>query len=253
MTSWCQDFPQTRTEFPQLDVLASADSTNRVASEISAAAHSYHVVITSDQTAGRGRLGRQWVSRPGESLALSVLVPAVSEEHLSWFPLVAGACLVRSLRAAGLARAQMKWPNDVLIDGGKLAGILCESLPSGRVVAGVGLNIELPGDNEPVPGSVALAEFAVVTHSLVDSIICETLVELRRWAELEPNNAEAGARALIEPVLGTLGQQVSVHEMDGVVWSGTAEGLSPEGHLVVRTPVGETREVIASDVRHLRQ
>ena len=146
----------------------------------------------------------------------------------------------------------MKWPNDVLIDGGKLAGILCESLPSGRVVAGVGLNIELPGDDQAVPGSVALAEFAVVTHSVVDSIICETLVELRRWAELEPNNAEAGARALIEPVLGTLGQQVSVHEMDGVVWSGTAEGLSPEGHLVVRTPAGETREVIASDVRHLR-
>lgn len=252
MTSWCQDFPQTKTEFPQLDVLASADSTNRVASEINAVADSYHVVITSDQTAGRGRLGRQWISRRGESLALSVLVPTVSKEHLSWFPLVVGACLVRSLRAAGLARAQMKWPNDVLMEGGKLAGILCESHPSGRVVAGVGLNIELPGDSEPVPGSVALAEFAVVTHSLVDSIICETLVELRRWAELEPSNAEAGARALIEPVLGTLGQQVSVHEMDGVVWSGTAEGLSPEGHLVVRTPAGETREVIASDVRHLR-
>ena len=146
----------------------------------------------------------------------------------------------------------MKWPNDVLMDGGKLAGILCESLPSGRVVAGVGLNIELPGDYEPVPGSVALAAFAVVTHSLVDSIICDTLVELRRWAELEPNNAEAGARALIEPVLGTLGQQVSVHEMGGVVWSGTAGGLSPEGHLVVRTPAGEAREVIASDVHHLR-
>ena len=252
MTSWCQDFPQTKAEFPQLDVLASADSTNRVASEINAVAGSYHVVITSDQTAGRGRLGRQWISRPGESLALSVLVPTVSKEHLSWFPLVAGACLVRSLRAAGLARAQMKWPNDVLMDGGKLAGILCESLPSGRVVAGVGLNIGLPGDDQPVPGSVALAEFAVITRSLVDSIICETLVELRRWTELEPNNAEAGARALIEPVLGTLGQQVSVHEMGGVVWSGTAGGLSPEGHLVVRTPAGEAREVIASDVHHLR-
>ena len=252
MTEWCQDFPQTKAAFPLLEVLPSADSTNSVAIELKTVENSYHVVITSDQTAGRGRLGRQWISRRGESLALSVLVPPVSKEHLSWFPLVAGACLVRSLRAAGLARAQMKWPNDVLMDGGKLAGILCESLPSGRVVAGVGLNIGLPGDDQPVPGSVALAEFAVITRSLVDSIICETLVELRRWTELEPNNAEAGARALIEPVLGTLGQQVSVHEMDGVVWSGTAEGLSPEGHLVVRTPAGETREVIASDVRHLR-
>jgi BirA family biotin operon repressor/biotin-[acetyl-CoA-carboxylase] ligase len=147
----------------------------------------------------------------------------------------------------------MKWPNDVLVEGGKLAGILCETLPSGKVVAGIGLNIEFQGDNEPVPGSVALAGFVGVTHSLVDSIVCDTLVGLRRWSETAPQDAEMEARALVHPVLATLGQQVSIHEMDGEVWSGTANGLSPQGHLLVTTSAGEARVVVASDVRHLRQ
>jgi len=147
----------------------------------------------------------------------------------------------------------MKWPNDVLVDGGKLAGILCESLPSGRVVAGIGLNIEFHGNHEPVPGSVALSRFVGVTHAVVDSIVSDTLAELRRWSETTSQAAEIQARALVHPVLATLGQQVSVHEMDGEVWSGTAVELSPQGHLLVTMRAGEARVVVASDVRHLRQ
>jgi BirA family transcriptional regulator, biotin operon repressor / biotin---[acetyl-CoA-carboxylase] ligase len=253
MTDWCQDFPRTKASFPLLEVLPTADSTNRVVSARDTVSDECVVVLTSHQTAGRGRLGRQWQSRPGESLALSVLFPQLSPSHLPWFPLVTGACLVRALRLAGVTQAQMKWPNDVLVEGGKLAGILCESLPSGRVVAGIGLNIEFPGDDELVPGSVALSAFAGVTHALVDSIVCETLVHLRLWSESAPHDAESEARALVDPVLATLGQQVSIHEMDGEVWSGAAEGLSPQGHLLVTTPAGEARVVVASDVRHLRQ
>jgi BirA family transcriptional regulator, biotin operon repressor / biotin---[acetyl-CoA-carboxylase] ligase len=253
MTDWCQDFPRTKASFPLLDVLPSADSTNRVVSERDTGSDEHRVVLTSHQTAGRGRLGRQWLSRPGESLALSVLFPPLSPSHLSWFPLVTGACLVGALRGSEVTPAQMKWPNDVLVEGGKLAGILCESLPSGRVVAGIGLNIEFQGDDEPVPGSVALSNFVGITHSLVDSIMCDTLMNVRRWSESVPSDAEAQARALLHPVLATLGQQVSIHEMDGGVWSGTAEGLSPQGHLLVTTPGGDRRVVVASDVRHLRQ
>jgi len=253
MTDWCQDFPRTKASFPLLDVLSTADSTNRVVSERDTGSDEHRVVLTSHQTAGRGRLGRQWLSQPGESLALSVFFPPLSSSHLSWFPLVTGACLVGALRASGVTQAQMKWPNDVLVEGGKLAGILCESLPSGRVVAGIGLNIEFQGDDEPVPGSVALSGFVGVTHAVVDSIVSDTLVGLRRWSETDPQDAEMKARALVDPVLATLGQQVSIHEMDGEVWSGTAEGLSPEGHLVVTTSSGVARVVVASDVRHLRQ
>jgi len=253
MTDWCQDFPRTKASFPLVEVLASADTTNRVVNERDTGSDECSVVLTSHQTAGRGRLGRQWLSRPGESLALSVLFPPLSPSHHSWFPLVTAACLVAALRTAGVTQAQMKWPNDVLVEGGKLAGILCETLPSGKVVAGIGLNIEFQGDNEPVPGSVALAGFVGVTHSLVDSIVCDTLVGLRRWSETAPQDAEMEARALVHPVLATLGQQVSIHEMDGEVWSGTANGLSPQGHLLVTTSAGEARVVVASDVRHLRQ
>ena len=233
--------------------MSTADSTNRVVSERDSGSDEHRVVLTAHQTAGRGRLGRQWLSPPGTSLALSVLFPPLSPGHLSWLPLVTGACLVGALRAGGATQAQMKWPNDVLVDGEKLAGILCESLSSGRVVAGIGLNIEFHGNHEPVPGSVALSRFVGVTHAVVDSIVSDTLLGLRRWSETTPQDAEKEARALVHPVLATLGQQVSVHEMDGEVWSGTAEGLSPQGHLLVTTPAGEARVVVASDVRHLRQ
>ena len=81
----------------------------------------------------------------------------------------------------------------------------------------------------------------------------DTLLGLRRWSETTPQDADREARALVHPVLATLGQQVSVHEIDGEVWPGTAEGLSPQGHLLVTTPAGEARVVVASDVRHLRQ
>ena len=253
MIEWCQDFPRTKALSPLLEVLPTADSTNRVVSERDTGSEEHRVVLTSHQTAGRGRLGRQWRSHPGESLALSILLPPLSPGHLSWFPVVTGACLVGALHAAGVTKAQMKWPNDVLVDGEKLAGILCESLSSGRVVAGIGLNIEFHGNHEPVPGSVALSRFVGVTHAVVDSIVSDTLLGLRRWSETTPQDAEKEARALVHPVLATLGQQVSVHEMDGEVWSGTAEGLSPQGHLLVTTPAGEARVVVASDVRHLRQ
>ena len=253
MTDWCKDFPRTKASFPLTEVLSAADSTNRVVSERDTGSEEHRVVLTSHQKAGRGRLGRQWRSHPGESLALSILFPPLSPGHLSWFPVVTGACLVGALHAAGVTQAQMKWPNDVLVDGEKLAGILCESLSSGRVVAGIGLNIEFHGNHEPVPGSVALSRFVGVTHAVVDSIVSDTLLGLRRWSETTPQDAEKEARALVHPVLATLGQQVSVHEMDDEVWSGTAEGLSPQGHLLVTTPAGEARVVVASDVRHLRQ
>ena len=253
MIDWCQDFPRTKALFPLLEALPTADSTNRVVSELDTCSEEHRVVLTSHQTAGRGRLGRQWLSRTGESLALSVLFPPLSPGHLSWFPLVTGACLVGALRSAGVTQAQMKWPNDVLVEGGKLAGILCESRPSGRVVAGIGLNIEFHGDHEPVPEAVALSDVVQISSALVDSIVSDTLAELRRWSETTSQAAEIQARALVHPVLSTLGQQVSIHEMDGEVWSGTAEGLSPQGHLLVTSPAGEARVVVASDVRHLRQ
>jgi BirA family biotin operon repressor/biotin-[acetyl-CoA-carboxylase] ligase len=212
-------------------------------------------ICALEQTAARGRRGRVWAMPPGNFAASLVMRPEGAPGHAALRSFVAALALRDALiavtaRPEGLA---LKWPNDVLVEGGKLAGILCETLPSGKVVAGIGLNIEFQGDNEPVPGSVALAGFVGVTHSLVDSIVCDTLMNVRRWSESVPSDVEAQARALLHPVLATLGQQVSIHEMDGGVWSGTAEGLSPQGHLLVTTPGGDRRVVVASDVRHLRQ
>ena len=99
------------------------------------------VAATDEQTAGRGRLGRDWVAPPGSSVLASVaLQPGVPTEQLAELSLVAGrACAAALAEAAGVV-PEVKWPNDVLIGGRKVAGILAEAR-GGRVVLGIGINV----------------------------------------------------------------------------------------------------------------
>src|ERR1700722_15533316 len=92
---------------------------------------------------GRGRRGRTWVSRPGGALTFSVLLRPVSVPSASrgWLPLLTGVALIRALRAATGIEAVLKWPNDVLADEAKLAGILAEQAGD-AVVVGVGVNVD---------------------------------------------------------------------------------------------------------------
>ena len=253
MTEWWDSFSLTEAEFPQIQILDSATSTNEVVRESDLGASEYGVTITPHQTQGRGRLGRRWISRSGESLAMSVLVPQLSEPHKPWLPLVVGGSLTRSLRCAGLGKAEMKWPNDVLVRGQKLAGVLCESLPSDRVVVGVGLNVDFGLKGGPAPRAVDLARYLPISASLVDGIVHGALARLRAWCEVRPDKAIPSARQIVEPVLATLGRLVTVHEPGGRSWSGYAQELSDEGHLLVETAWGHLSPVVASDIEHLRQ
>lgn len=253
MTEWWRELPRTSASFPDLEILDSATSTNQLVKERAASAPDYCVLATSHQTRGRGRLGREWVSRARESLALSALLPKVSSQHQPWISLVTGAALVRALRLHGLANVEMKWPNDVLVDDAKLAGVLCEILPSGRVVAGVGLNIDFGDSLRPAERAIALSDFLHVSHGLVDDVVESALSQIRQWCEEEQTHAEDAARLLVEPVLGTLGRSVAIHEVSGESWVGVARELSPKGHLIVQVPNGSARTVIASDIEHLRQ
>lgn len=135
-----------------LHVLDECASTNSVLMDAPPADDGrIHVVVAERQTAGRGRRGRQWQSWPGGSLTFSTLwrfppgapVPA-------GLSLVAGLAVVRALEKLGVHGLQLKWPNDVLVNGHKLAGILVELLPGrGRTpaaVVGIGINLRLPVD-----------------------------------------------------------------------------------------------------------
>src|SRR5690606_15502419 len=159
-------FPRSAAVAARLEVLAETPSTNDEL--VSLAANEaewpdFSAVVTDTQTAGRGRLGRVWVSPAGTALAVSVLVRADSSlriDALGWLPLAAGLAMTRAVRLALPDRddVTLKWPNDVLVGGSKISGVLSE-LVVGRapsVVVGAGLNLTMTVEQLPVPTATSL-------------------------------------------------------------------------------------------------
>lgn len=252
MTKWLGDFPLLRQQLAGLEILPEINSTTDVLrSEVFA---DYAAVLTDHQTAGRGRMGRTWVTAPGHGLAISVLVPGTSPSHQSWLPLVAGASVVGAARSQGAVNAELKWPNDVLVEERKLSGTLCEVRPDGRVIVGIGVNVDYSTGGLLSEDATSLAEFGEVSAQSIDGFLATVVGSLREFMETPMPGALTNAKVRVKDVLSTLGREVSLHDLDGTVWRGVAHGLTDEGHLVVRESVtGDDRIVVASDVRHLRQ
>jgi BirA family biotin operon repressor/biotin-[acetyl-CoA-carboxylase] ligase len=298
--------PLSRAIAPDLDWRESCASTNTELVARAGSARDLAVIATDTQTAGRGRLDRVWSAPSGTALAVSVLVrhdgghaasasgppltsdststsastsataptpgPAPDPRRLGWLPLIAGVAMTRAVQSLGVARAGLKWPNDVLVDGRKLSGILTELTPVG-VVIGAGLNLSMAQADLPVPTATSLviegvtgdsseptaavagrAEGAVATESLTDRALAAYLGELLpliaqwRTAELET------LPSLVVPHLQTLGQAVRVERPGLPVTLGTAVRLDDDGRLVVQpSPQGSALiAVAAGDVTHLR-
>ena len=149
-----------------IDLIDSCDSSNaRLLQRAEAGAASGSVLIAREQTAGRGRRGRRWVSAPGESLTFSLLWRFAPGTVLSGLSLTVGLALVRALEQLGIAGLALKWPNDILLGTGKLAGVLIEVLPSApqAAVIGIGVNLQLPAamPAEVRATATALADVAV--------------------------------------------------------------------------------------------
>ena len=252
MTNWLGDFPALRQQLVGLEILPEIGSTNDVLK--SEALGDYTAALTDHQTAGRGRMGRTWVSAPGAGLAFSLLAPATSPTQQSWLSLVAGASVAAAVRAHGVVSAELKWPNDVLVAERKLSGILCEVRPDGRVIVGIGVNIDCLRGVQPIEEATSLAEFGEVSHQSIDDLLATVVSSLRQFLETPAPEALALAKGSVQKVLATTGREVSVHDLDGTMWSGVALALTDDGHLVVRDSVTRReRIVVASDVRHLRQ
>ena len=164
-------------------MVASTGSTN--ADLLARGGPEGQVLVAEEQTAGRGRAGRTWVSVPGASLTFSVLLrPAsVPPSARGWLPLLTGVAVAAAVRSAAGVAAVLKWPNDVLVGDRKLAGILAEQSPTGdAVVVGVGLNVATPQDALPVspaglPATSLLVEGADVAR---EPLLVEILRSLER-------------------------------------------------------------------------
>jgi BirA family biotin operon repressor/biotin-[acetyl-CoA-carboxylase] ligase len=225
------------------------------------------VLVAEAQTAGRGRMGRRWVSPPRTALTFSVLLrPArVPAGLLGWLPLLAGVAVASALVKTAAVDARLKWPNDVLADGAKLAGILAER--SGEaIVVGMGINVFQRRDELPVPTATSLllaAPEAVAATAgdgadVRERLLAAVLDDLARWYRAwvdqpRPGDADGcGLRAEYLRRSETVGAEVTVLLPGGQNLTGTAAGVDPAGRLEVRTPTGVVR-VSAGDVAHLRR
>jgi BirA family biotin operon repressor/biotin-[acetyl-CoA-carboxylase] ligase len=210
------------------------------------------VVVAERQTAGRGRLDRQWVSPARAGLTLSVVLKPPS--RYGWLPLLAGVALVESVRRLGDVDAVLKWPNDLLIDGRKCAGILAESVGD-AVVLGIGLNVTLREPELPRPDatSLLLAGSTCVDRDPLLRALLRTLADwYNRWRDASGDPEASGLREAYRVHCGTLGHEVRVALPDGAQLTGTASDVDGAGRLVVAGPDGAETAVAAGDIEHVR-
>ena len=192
------------------------------------------LLATDEQTAGRGRRGRRWYSMPGTDVTFSVSAEIARPEP--GLALVAGVAAAKALRALGVKQAALKWPNDVLVNGAKLGGILVET--RGRLaVFGFGINGRHDSALErrlkrPI---AALDQFIAVDRDRIMERVAKCLLE--ELATLRTSGLEPIVREWEQLDVHT-GQRVRVRLADGRVLSGLARGLEHDGGLRVETAEG---------------
>lgn len=252
----------------ELRVVRETGSTNAdVAAAARGGAAEGLVIVAERQAAGRGRLGREWTSPPRAGLAVSVLLRPrqVPTSWYGWLPLLAGVALVETVRPLGGVDAVLKWPNDLLIDGRKCAGVLAEST-GGGVVLGIGLNVTLREDELPRPpatlgaGGVGLAATSLLLagaectdRTVLLRALLRTLADwYERWSATGGDPEASGLRPGYLLHCATVGRPVTVALPGGTNLAGTATDVDRSGQLVVTGPDGRATTVAAGDIVHVR-
>ncbi|MHB0877736.1 MAG: biotin--[acetyl-CoA-carboxylase] ligase [Anaerolineae bacterium] len=210
------------------------------------------VVVADEQTHGRGRLGRAWFAPPESCLLLTVLLRcAIPLPRAAQLTMLMGLATLEALEQTVGVRAELKWPNDVMLDGRKLAGILsecdsdCERVRWAAV--GLGLNVNCDFSEQPDLASQATS---LRTHLGREVERGPLLAALLRSLSIRYSRMLAGADPVSEweSRLGTLGRPVTVSS--GLeTFAGLAEFITPEGSLFVKLDDGSRREVFAGDVK----
>jgi BirA family transcriptional regulator, biotin operon repressor / biotin---[acetyl-CoA-carboxylase] ligase len=242
--------PAVRTAFGSeigraIDYHASIASTQDRARELARDPVARPTVVVADQqTAGHGRGDKSWLSAPGASLLASwTFRPAPAEPGL--FTLLAGVAVTMALRPLGVADLGLKWPNDVWLTNGKIAGVLAHGT-SDHLVIGIGVNVsqhELPRELADIATTLVRAGHDIDRLALLARITKE-LDAATDPASWPAALAEGRKRSI------TLGRHVEVSDAGSAPFRGKAIALADDGALVVETPYGQ-RRVIAGEVRVL--
>ena len=232
--------------FSDVRWVGETDSTNtRLLEEARSGAPEGVVLVADHQTAGRGRLGRRWESSPGASLLVSVLLrPPVPLERAFLLTMAAGLAASEAVDDVAGFRPALKWPNDLMVDDAKLAGLLAESVVEGdglrAVVVGMGLNVT----EAPAEASTCVAAHtasAVERRPLLDAWLARLDDRLDHLDAVLPDYRRRCA---------TLGRAVRVERPTSVL-EGAAVEVTDAGHLVVEADGGRVA-VAVGDVVHVR-
>ena len=230
------------------------------------------VLVTEHQQAGRGRMGRTWITPPRAALTFSLLVrpETVPPARRGWLPLLTGVAVTEAITEVTDVPATLKWPNDVLSAQGKLAGILAEAAGD-AIVVGIGLNVSTEAAELPDRGPGALPAASLLTAGAKpgtlgrDRLLLAILDAFERrylaWRAAAGDQDRSGVRAAYVARSGTIGRQVRAELPGGQALSGSAVGVDADGRLLVRPSAGTsfagissagTVPVAAADVVHLR-
>jgi len=240
---------------PRIIYFDEIDSTNEQALNlISSGLEEFTLLVADLQTAGRGRMGRKWVTTPGSSLAFTVILHPMEEERqvMGFFSFLGGLALCMAIETHCGARPQLKWPNDVLLNGMKTAGILAESLFQGEILAGtaLGIGVNLLEGSVPPPEEVMFPATCVAEHCFYlpprENFLSAVMSYLIQWRprimsreflhEYQSRLALTGERVVLIPS--------SAEEIDG-----TLMGVDREGHLVLELDDGEVKAFPVGDVK----
>jgi len=225
-------------------LLAETGSTNSDAAETAHLGEPEGlVVIAEHQTAGRGRLGRSWVSAPRAGLWLSVLLrPKADVSRWGWLPLLAGVALADTVEGS-----RLKWPNDLLLNGRKAAGILAEAIGGTAVVVGIGLNVSQADDELPPAVNATSLRMEGLGEDRT-ALAIDLLTNLRRRYEADWKGLHDDYLARCD----TVGRRVRALLPGGAELTGEAVSVDSDGRLIVQTDDGHLCPIAAGDVTHVR-
>ncbi len=253
-------YAETQIIGKKIHVFDQVDSTNSEAYRIAREGGEEGEIVVADcQLRGRGRLGRSWLSPPGANLYVSVILrPPMVLTNASLLTLMAAVATAKTIKQISGIRPLIKWPNDLLVHGKKVAGLLNEmKARAGQVdfiILGIGINVNMTSGTIPEgmrPIATSLREELGYEISRV-----ELLHELMREVEGEYRAFLTGERERVlrewEEFSQMVGTVVEVKSFDEVI-RGRVKGVDSHGSLILLAPDGSERTVIAGDVSHVRK
>lgn len=235
------------------------NSTNTAASEFASKGYAEgSVIIANGQTEGRGRRGRAWLSPPGRNIYMSIiLTPDISPVDATVLTLMAAVACTHAVRNAASLQVSIKWPNDIIVSGKKIGGILTEiKADMDRIfhsIIGIGMNINLDIDEMPDSLRATATSIKNETGRTVSrtAMAAEILKELDKWYNVF---LQAGKRRIIDEWLmlsSTIGRTVRITIGDNI-FMGIAESITDEGMLMLKLPDKTLKKISAGDVVILR-